>query len=216
MFVRCIGCEPEPLTAAQYCECCGSRISLHETMAQETVPVTGPDHRTTDDGLGFDADAAAVEESLWSQLMNLRAAGDGLFQVAHPADVAVLPPAVPDVTMAPVRQAARSHSGAVRRRARASEARAEVLRAEAVRTEALRTEALRTRRLEQCREDASRPVPEHQDRICERAKGTKATGGRQASERARSVGEPRARTRAGDGRSGRHGDRCRRLLAPNP
>jgi len=145
--VRCIACELEPLTAAQYCECCGGRISLHEPGALKTVPVSGPDHRTTDDGPGFDADAAAVEESLWSQLMKSSAppAMDS-FQMAHPADVAVLPPALPDVTMAPAyaKGPGATAEAVMAEGARASEARAAVLRAEAVRTEALRTETART------------------------------------------------------------------------
>jgi hypothetical protein len=111
---------------------------LHETRALETVPGTGPDHRTPDDGLGFDADAAAVEESLWSQLMKSSAppAMDS-FQMAHPADVAMLPPTIPHVTMtsADFKGPGATAEAVMAEGARASEARAEVLRAEAVRTE---------------------------------------------------------------------------------
>jgi protein TonB len=46
--VRCVGCETELLTSSHYCECCGHRLSLHETSAFENAPVTESDHRAPD------------------------------------------------------------------------------------------------------------------------------------------------------------------------
>jgi TonB family protein len=46
--VRCVGCETELLTSSHYCECCGIRLSLHETRALETAPVTESDPRAPD------------------------------------------------------------------------------------------------------------------------------------------------------------------------
>ena len=53
--MRCVGCETEPPTSAHYCECCGGRLSLHETQAVETAPATGPDHRAPDGKPASDA-----------------------------------------------------------------------------------------------------------------------------------------------------------------
>ena len=40
--MRCAECEPDPLIAARFCECCGRELVLHQTQAEETSPVNGP------------------------------------------------------------------------------------------------------------------------------------------------------------------------------
>jgi hypothetical protein len=138
--VRCAGCETTPLISAQYCECCGSRLSLRETSALEesALPVG--------DAAMAREKAAPFAESLWSQLMTSAAppAMDSL-QKATAADVAVSLPKVPEATMTSVdHEVARAKAEAMMAdEARAREARAAAVRMEAVRTEAVRTEAVR-------------------------------------------------------------------------
>jgi TonB family protein len=177
--VRCAGCEAEPLTSAQYCECCGSRFSLHETKAFETAPVTGPDHWAQDGSPASDArcercggpiadgdfcrpcqrafgswvgsaepaapvgdaatalaEAAAVEESLWSQLMKSPApqAMDS-FDTATPA---VSLSEFPEATMTSVDDKVAVAKAEV---VRVNEARAESVRTEMVGAEAATTQA---------------------------------------------------------------------------
>jgi hypothetical protein len=53
--VHCVECETEALTSADYCECCGRRLSLHETEAIRTAPVTEPDRWAPDPRAAADA-----------------------------------------------------------------------------------------------------------------------------------------------------------------
>ena len=41
-FVRCVDCEPEPLTPGHFCECCGRKLSVAERTTLEANPAPAP------------------------------------------------------------------------------------------------------------------------------------------------------------------------------
>ena len=40
--MRCVDCEPEPLTPGHFCECCGRKLSVAERTTLEANPAPAP------------------------------------------------------------------------------------------------------------------------------------------------------------------------------